>query len=450
MKTGTRPDIAVTTPNAKLRLSAQDVLADYRLAVRSRAASELSRREVLVGNAPFGISGEGKEIAQLAMARSFRPGDWRSGYYRDQTFMFAVGLSDLAQYLAQLYADPDVTRDPNSAGRQMLSHFATRILDERGRWRDLLARGQSASDLSPVAAQMPRSLGLAWASKLYRESPALHQVGSGFSRNGEEICFATIGNAGTSEGLFWETLNAAGVLRVPLLISIWDDGYGISVPSELQTTKGSISEVLRGFQRAGDGPGYDTHVVKGWDYLACCEAYAIAAERARTGHVPAVLHVTEMTQPQGHSTSGSHERYKSKERLRFETEFDPIRRMREWIVREEIADVATLDELERELRTEVERTREEAWDAYQAPIRAEREQALAIVEAVAADDQADLDAVLEELRSAEPPSRRLIASTARRALVALRGREGTARDELAAFVESYAKRNDELFNSHLY
>jgi len=274
MKTGARPDTFVSTPSAKLRVSADGVIADYRLAVRSRAASELSRREVLVGNAPFGISGEGKEIAQLAMARSFRPGDWRSGYYRDQTFMFAVGLSDLAQYFAQLYAD-------------------------------LLARGQSASDLSPVAAQMPRSLGLAWASKLYRESPALHQVGSGFSRNGEEICFATIGNAGTSEGLFWETLNAAGVLRVPLLISIWDDGYGISVPNELQTTKGSISEVLRGFQRAGDGPGYDLHVVKGWDYLACCEAYAIAAERARTGHVPAVLHVTEMTQPQGHSTSAS-------------------------------------------------------------------------------------------------------------------------------------------------
>src|SRR5438094_4423690 len=450
MKTGARPDTFVSTPSAKLRVSADGVIADYRLAVRSRAASELSRREVLVGNAPFGISGEGKEIAQLAMARSFRPGDWRSGYYRDQTFMFAVGLSDLAQYFAQLYADPDVTRDPNSAGRQMLSHFATRIPDERGRWRDLLARGQSASDLSPVAAQMPRSLGLAWASKLYRESPALHQVGSGFSRNGEEICFATIGNAGTSEGLFWETLNAAGVLRVPLLISIWDDGYGISVPNELQTTKGSISEVLRGFQRAGDGPGYDLHVVKGWDYLACCEAYAIAAERARREHIPAVIHVTEMTQPQGHSTSGSHERYKSKERLRFEIEFDPIRRMREWLIREEMADATSLDELERASRIDVERIREEAWDAYQAPIHAEREQALTVLEAAAAEDQAALEALVEELRTTDPPSRRLIASTARRALAALRGRAGSARDDLAAFAESYAKHNDELFNSHLY
>ena len=450
MKTGTRPDIAVITPNAKLRLSAQDVLADYRLAVRSRAASELSRREVLVGNAPFGISGEGKEIAQLGMAHAFRSGDWRSGYYRDQTFMFAVGLAELSQYFAQLYADPDVVRDPNSAGRQMLSHFATRILDERGRWKDLLATGQSASELSPVGAQMPRSVGLAWASKLYRESPAARAVAHGFSRNGEEVCFATIGNAGTSEGVFWESLNAAGVLQIPLLISVWDDGYGISVPNELQTTKGSISAVLEGFRREQGGTGLDLYTVKGHDYLGCCDVYQIAAERARREHVPAVVHVTEMTQPQGHSTSGSHERYKSKDRLRFEIEFDPIRRMREWIIREELADAATLDELERASRTEVERIREEALDAYLAPIRVDREQALAILEAAAADGGADLDAIVEELRSTEPPSRRLIASTARRALAALRGRDGAARDELAAFVESYRKQNDELFNSHLY
>src|SRR3989449_2566846 len=257
MKRGARPDTFVSTPSAKLRVSADGVIADYRLAVRSRAASELSRREVLVGNAPFGISGEGKEIAQLAMARSFRPGDWRSGYYRDQTFMFAVGLSDLAQYFAQLYADPDVTRDPNSAGRQMLSHFATRSLDERGRWRDLLATGQSASDLSPVGSQMPRAVGLAWASRLYRESPAARGVSRGFSRNGEEVCFATIGNAGTTEGVFWESLNAGGVLQIPLVISVWDDGYGISVPNELQTTKRSISAVLEGFRRQEGGTGLE-------------------------------------------------------------------------------------------------------------------------------------------------------------------------------------------------
>ncbi len=447
MKTGTRPDIAVTTPNAKLRLSAQDVIADYGLAVRSRAASELSRREVLVGNAPFGISGEGKEVAQLGMARAFRAGDWRSGYYRDQTFMFAVGLADLSQYFAQLYADPDVTRDPNSAGRQMLSHFATRILDERGRWKDLLASGQSASELSPVAAQMPRSVGLAWASKLYRESPAPRSVSGGFSHNGEEVCFATIGNAGTSEGVFWESLNAAGVLRIPLVISVWDDGYGISVPNEFQTTKGSISAVLEGFRRDKSGSGLDLYTVKGHDYVACCDVYQVAVERARRDHIPSVVHVTEMTQPQGHSTSGSHERYKSKDRLRFEIEFDPIRRMREWIIAEEIADAATLDTLEREARIEVERTREAAWDAYVAPIHADREHALEIIEEAAAESGVDLDGVAAELRSTEPPTRRLVASTGRRALVALRGRGSR---ELATFVESYRKQNDELFNSHLY
>jgi 2-oxoisovalerate dehydrogenase E1 component len=450
MKTGTRPDIAVTTPNAKLRLSAEDVLADYRLAVRSRAASELSRREVLVGNAPFGISGEGKEIAQLGMARAFRAGDWRSGYYRDQTFMFAVGLADLSQYFAQLYADPDVVRDPNSAGRQMLSHFATRTVDERGRWKDLLATGQSASDLSPVAAQMPRALGLAWASKLYRDSPAARLASRGFSRNGDEVCFATIGNAGTSEGVFWESLNAIGVLQVPLVISVWDDGYGISVPNELQTTKGSISAVLEGFRRDQGGTGLDLYTVKGHDYVACCDIYQVVTERARRDHVPALIHVTEMTQPQGHSTSGSHERYKSKDRLRFEIEFDPIRKMRDWMIREEIADAATLDQLEREARTEVERTREDAWDAYVAPIQQDREQALAIVEAVAAESGVDLDAIAGELRSTEPPTRRLVASAARRGLVALRGHDGPARAELAAFVESYLKQSDELFNSHLY
>src|SRR5207249_9543706 len=268
MKTGARPDTFVSTPSAKLRVSADGVIADYRLAVRSRAASELSRREVLVGNAPFGISGEGKEIAQLAMARGFRAGDWRSGYYRDQSFMFAVGLADLSQYFAQLYADPDVVRDPNSAGRQMLSHFATRILDERGRWRDLLASGQSASELSPVGAQMPRSVGLAWASKLYRESPAPRTVASGFSQNGEEICFATIGNAATREGVFWESLNAAGVLQIPLVISVWDDGYGISVPNEFQTTKGSISAVLGGFRRGKDGTGVGRSSAERHDHVA--------------------------------------------------------------------------------------------------------------------------------------------------------------------------------------
>ena len=450
MKAGTRPEIAVTTPNAKLRLTVPEVVADYRLAVRSRAASELSRREVLIGKAPFGISGEGKEIAQLAMARAFRPGDWRSGYYRDQTFMFAVGLADLSQYFAQLYADPDVVRDPNSAGRQMLSHFATRVLDEEGRWKDLLATGQSASDLSPVGAQMPRSVGLAWASKLYRESPALRSVSRGFSRNGEEVCFATIGNAGTTEGVFWESLNAVGVLGAPLIVSIWDDGYGISVPNELQTTKGSISALLEGFRRGDGTTGYDIHVVKGHDYLACCDVYQIAAARARRDHIPAVVHVTEMTQPQGHSTSGSHERYKSKDRLRFEIEFDPIRRMRDWMLREELVDAATLDEFERTDRATVERIREEAYEAAQAPIRADRERALTVIEEAERESRIDLTEIVAELRSAEEPSRRLIAATAARAIVRIRAYDGPARVDLMSFADEYRLENEERFNSHLY
>jgi pyruvate/2-oxoglutarate/acetoin dehydrogenase E1 component/TPP-dependent pyruvate/acetoin dehydrogenase alpha subunit len=449
MKTGTRPDIAVTTPTAKLRISADEVIADYRLAVRSRAASELSRREVLVGKAPFGISGEGKEIAQLAMAKAFRPGDWRSGYYRDQTFMFAVGLADISQYFAQLYADPDVTRDPNSAGRQMLSHFATRIIDERGRWKDLLATGQSASDLSPVGAQMPRSVGLAWASKLYR-SATFAGVSRGFSRNGDEVCFATIGNAGTSEGAFWESLNAAGVLAIPLVISIWDDGYGISVPNALQTTKGSISAVLQGFQRAEGGSGIDLYTVKGHDYVACCDVYQIAVERSRREHVPAVVHVTEMTQPQGHSTSGSHERYKSAERLRFETDFDPIRRMREWLLKQELVDDDTLAGYERADRREVERIRERAFEAYQEPIRADRERALALIDAAADEVGGDLASVTNELRSTDEPSRRLVAATIARALVALRDDGGPARTELGSFAVAYRDENEERFNAGLY
>src|SRR5437588_5499414 len=280
----------------------------------------------------------------------------------------------------------------------MLSHFATRVLDEEGRWKDLLATGQSASDLSPVGAQMPRSVGLAWASKLYRESPALRSVSRGFSRNGDEVCFATIGNAGTTEGVFWESLNAVGVLGAPLIVSIWDDGYGISVPNELQTTKGSISALLEGFRRGDGTTGYDIHVVKGHDYLACCDVYQIAAARARRDHIPAVVHVTEMTQPQGHSTSGSHERYKSAERLRFETDFDPIRRMREWMLREELVDDDTLAGYERADRREVERIRERAYEAYLAPIHADRGRALVAIDATQSETGGDLAP-----NDAEPP-----------------------------------------------
>lgn len=447
VKTRSRPSI--TTPRAKLTLSAEQIIADYRLAVRSRAASELGRREVLAGRAPFGIFGDGKEVAQLAMAHVMRPGDWRSGYYRDQTVMLAVGTTTLEQYFAQLYADADVMRDPFSGGRQMSNHYATRIVDEQGHWRDLLSAVQVASDFSPVAAHMPRSVGLAWASKLYRESAVLREVAKGFSRNGDEVCFSTIGNAAAAEGLFWESVNAVGVLQVPLLISVWDDGYGISVPNELQMTKSSVSAALAGMRRGGD-PGFEIEVVKGWDYLALCDTYAIVTERVRREHVPAIVHVIEMTQPQGHSTSGSHERYKPKDRLTFEVEADPIRRMREWMIREGIADAAMLDEFEKHDRSEVERIRERAYETFQDPIRRRRDEALTLIGAAATESGVSLDAIAQELRDAEDPlSHRAVYTAAFRALVSLRGREGPARAELARFVRTYREENEARYNSHL-
>ncbi|HEY3219050.1 MAG TPA: thiamine pyrophosphate-dependent enzyme [Candidatus Limnocylindria bacterium] len=448
MKTGERPATTITTPRAKVTLTREQVIADYRLAVRSRAASELGRREVLIGRAPFGIFGDGKEIANLGMAHAFRPGDWRSGYYRDQTFMLAVGVATLEQYFAQLYADADLGREPFSGGRQMSNHYATRTVDEHGRWRDLLATGQTASDLSPVGAQMPRSVGLAWASKLYRTSPGLRGVSGGFSRNGDEVCFCTIGNAGTSEGLFWEAINAAGVLQVPLVVGVWDDGYGISVPNAFQTTKGSISAALAGMQRDG-GPGFEIRVAKGWDYVGLIDTFAEVTELARRDHVPSLVHVVEVTQPQGHSTSGSHERYKPAERLRFEVEGDPIRRMREWMIRDDIADAATLDEYERRDRADVEAIRERAYETSQAPMLRERDEAAELIELAADEAGEDLAASTLELRRTSDPNRALIDTSLFGALVSLRAHRGPARDALATFASRYRRENLERYSSHL-
>jgi pyruvate/2-oxoglutarate/acetoin dehydrogenase E1 component/TPP-dependent pyruvate/acetoin dehydrogenase alpha subunit len=448
MKTGERPASTITTPRAKVTLTKDQVIADYRLAVRSRAASELGRREVLVGRAPFGIFGDGKEIANLGMAHAFRPGDWRSGYYRDQTFMLAVGLATLEQYFAQLYADADPIREPFSGGRQMSNHFATRTVDEHGHWRDLLVEGQSASDLSPVGSQMPRAVGLAWASKLYRNTPGLRDQARGFSHNGDEVCFSTIGNAGTSEGLFWESVNAAGVLQIPLIVAVWDDGYGISVPNELQTTKGSISAALSGMQRDG-GPGYEIRVAKGWDYVGLIDTFAEVAEIARREHVPALVHVVEVTQPQGHSTSGSHERYKPAERLRFEMEGDPIKKMREWMIREGIADAATLDEYEKRDRAEVEAIRERAYEAGLTPIRRERDEALVLIAAAAEEAGVDVGSLVAELREETDPNRKLIDTTMFRVVVALREHRGPAREALAEFARRYHQENVARYTSHL-
>lgn len=426
-------------------------MSDYRLAFRSRVASVSGRREVLTGKAPFGIFGDGKEVAQLAMARAFRPGDWRSGYYRDQTFMFATGMSDLPRFFAQLYTNTDAEAEPASAGRQMVSHFATRTLDVDGRWKRLADAMQSSSDLSPVAAHMPRSLGLAYASKLYRSDPALRAAAPGFSTTGDEIAFATIGNAGTSEGLFWETMNAAGVLQIPLLVSVWDDGYGISVPNELQTIKSSISAALAGFQREPGGSGFEIRVVRGWDYPALVETYAEVADLVRREQIPALIHVTEMTQPQGHSTSGSHERYKTKERLAFETSGDPITKMREWMIAEGISTAALLDAFADEDRRTVESARIAAWEAYQRPIKAELDRARGLLERAQQEaPDARLAEFVAELADPLEVSRRVVQSAVRRAAYALRGREGAASGALRAFARAYAEGNADRYGSFLY
>ena len=445
----TRPRPRIRTPRAGITLTADEVIADYRIAVRSRAASVIGRREVLTGKAPFGIFGDGKEVANLAMARHFRDGDWRSGYYRDQTFAFATGMATLAQYFAQLYTDTDVERDPFSAGRQMVSHFGSRNLDADGRWLPAVRMKNSASDLSPVAAQMGRALGLAYASKLYRDG--FREVSGTFSEGGDEVCFATIGNAGCAEGIFWEVLNAAGVLQVPLAISVWDDGYGISVPNDLQVTKGSISRILRGFAPEAEARGVDVHVVKGWDYPALLDTYAAAIEKVRTEHAPALIHVVEVTQPQGHSTSGSHERYKNKERLRFETEMDPIARMRDWMIREELATASELDAFEKEDRLLVERTREEAWSAYAAPILAERERAVALLERAADGSGSErLRELARELARESEPGRRFVHVALSQGLIELRDKDAAAAAEMRALFREQREANLERFASLLY
>ncbi len=345
-----------------------EVLNDYRTACISRETSLLGRKEVLTGKAKFGIFGDGKEVAQVAMAKFFQPGDFRSGYYRDQTFALAAGLATAEQIFAQLYADPDLSREPFSMGRQMNCHFATPTVDQNGDWLDLVNRKNISSDIAPTAGQMPRGLGLALASKAFRHINQLKEFRQ-LSNNGNEVCFTTIGDASTSEGHFWETINAAGVLQVPLVVFIWDDGYGISVPKKYQTTKGSISDVLSGFQKNEDSNGILIYKAKGWDYAGLCEVFDEGIRIARETHTPVVFHVEEITQPQGHSTSGSHERYKSTERLEWEREWDGIKKMREWIITNILATEDELDDMEALAKEHVRQSRLSAWEKYLAPIK---------------------------------------------------------------------------------
>ncbi|HET6232047.1 MAG TPA: thiamine pyrophosphate-dependent enzyme [Longimicrobiaceae bacterium] len=434
-------------------LEPEEVLRDYRIAYRSRQVSVLARGEVMLGRAMFGIFGDGKEVAQVALARAFRNGDVRSGYYRDQTLMFALGLLDVRQFFAQLNAHADVEADPASGGRGMNAHFGTRMLDEQGRWVTLTDGPQSSADASPTGSQMPRLLGLAYASKLYRELEDLHDF-TQFSRNGDEIAFGTIGNASCAEGVFWEALNAAGVLQVPMLVSVWDDGYGISVPNELQVAKDSISELVAGFQRTPDSlKGFEVEVVCGWDYPALVETYQRVAETVRREHVPALVHVVELTQPFGHSTSGSHERYKSADRLRWEKEHDGLARMRAWIVEEGLASEEELAALEKEEAEHVRGARDEAWQAYQSPIRAEAQAAVemlsAAAEAASEPARAQVAAARDELAKRRDPLRRDIAVSVHRALVAVRGEAEAVREPLVRWRREQKPLEEDRFHSLL-
>ncbi|MBJ6118457.1 transketolase [Pontibacter sp. BT310] len=434
------------------KLTAEEILQDYRTGWESRHASLAGRKEVFMGKAKFGIFGDGKEVAQLAMAKFFQNGDFRSGYYRDQTFMFAIGELTLQQYFAQLYAHTDVEAEPSTAGRAMNGHFGTRSLDDEGNWKNIMEQKNSSSDISPTASQMPRLVGLAYASKLYRQNPELQHL-TQFSVNGNEVAFGTIGNASTSEGMFFEAINAGGVLQVPMLVSVWDDGYGISVPAEYQTTKGSISEILAGFQRNAEGEqGYEIFKVKGWDYAALCETYEVAVRVCREQHVPVLIHVEEVTQPQGHSTSGSHERYKSRERLDWEADFDCLKKMREWILTNGISTTEQLDQIENEAKEAVRIARTNAWNAFDAGIKEDHAVALQLLDNLAADSKhiTEIATITEELRKVTVPIRSDAVRAVRKALRYVRDERNAAKRELVGWLEQTIGENADRFNSYLY
>ncbi|MFC3881598.1 thiamine pyrophosphate-dependent enzyme [Algoriphagus namhaensis] len=433
------------------RLSKEEILKDFRIALISRHASLMGRKEVFMGKAKFGIFGDGKELAQLAMARAFQLGDFRAGYYRDQTFMMALGELSVQEYFAQLYAHTDVKAEPASAGRLMNGHFATRSLNEDGSWKDLTKMYNSAADISPTAAQMPKLLGLAYASKLYRENKELKSFKT-FSQQGNEVAWGTIGNASTSEGMFYETINAAGVMQVPMVVSVWDDGYGISVPQEYHTTKGSISEVLSGFQRTEDQNGFEIIRAKGWDYETLIQAYHQAGELSRKEHVPVLIHVTEMTQPQGHSTSGSHERYKSKERLDWEKEWDCIVKFREFILKNEIATADELDGIEAEAKAQVKEEKEAAWRSFSSSIKTELKEAVALIKEAAQNStrKVVLEQMAHELSKTLNPIRKDVISTVRKALVTLRLDSDHSKAALKSWLQNQEQLNLDRYNSHLY
>ncbi len=437
----------------------QEVIADFRLACESREASLLGRREVLTGKAKFGIFGDGKELAQIALAKQFQDGDFRSGYYRDQTLMMAIDQLTLQQYFAGLYGHTNVVEEPLSAGRQMGGHYASRNLDENGEWKNLMAQKNSSSDISPTAGQMPRLLGLAQASKVYREHPTLSQMDEfkKFTNRGNEVAFGTIGDASTSEGPFWETINAAGVLQVPMVMSVWDDGYGISVARHNQTTKDSISEALAGMKRTKSKPGYEIFVTKGWDYAHLCETYEKAVAIAREEHVPVLVHVKEVGQPQGHSTSGSHERYKSNDRLAWEVEFDCITKFKEWILNfdSEGLRLSTEEELEaiqQEAKITVRENKNAAWASYLSEIKSDLDNAVSLMKSVAhtSPNGVFINKEIETLEKEKEPIRKMIFNTARKVLKIVREENTASKNALASWIQQELEMNKSRYSSHIH
>jgi pyruvate/2-oxoglutarate/acetoin dehydrogenase E1 component/TPP-dependent pyruvate/acetoin dehydrogenase alpha subunit len=427
-----------------------EVLKDYRLACESREASLLGRKEVLTGKAKFGIFGDGKEVAQVAAAKFFKPGDFLSGYYRDQTFAFATGVATVEEFFSQLYADPDPANDPHSAGRQMNSHFASPFVDENGDWLDLVNRKNITSGMAPTAAQMPRSLGLALASKLFRHEKTFKQF-SNLSNNGNEVCFCTIGDASTSEGHFWETINAAGVLQVPIAFFVWDDGYGISVPKKFQTTKASISEALKGMEKKDGTNGIDIYKVKAWDYAGMCEVFEAGIQRIRDTHTPALFHVEEVTQPQGHSTSGSHERYKSPERLAWEREWDGNKKMREWILENELASEEELNEIEVRAKEYVRNSKQAAWEKFCAPIKEQVNKSISLFDELirsGSDPEAEVEKIKNQLLSNREPMRKDVLVALHAAVEATPN--SSAADVIRSYYEELRDKGIASYGSHLY
>ncbi len=444
-----------TNPQANSDLSFEDfkteVLNDYKIAVSSRECSLLGRREVLTGKAKFGIFGDGKEVPQLAWAKAFKNGDWRSGYYRDQTFMMAIGELTIEQFFAGLYAHTDINADPMSAGRQMGGHFATHSLNEDGTWKNLTSQKNSSADISPTAGQMPRLLGLALASKIFRNVNGLEDHND-LSSNGNEVAWGTIGNASTSEGLFWETINAAGVLQVPIVMSIWDDEYGISVHAKHQTTKENISEILKGFQRNEEEPGYEIIRVKGWNYGELMEVYQKAGQIAREEHVPVLIHVQELTQPQGHSTSGSQERYKSTDRLQWERENDCIAKMREWMISSEIATEESLSEIDKDLKKQVRDGKKAAWEAFLAPQKQEQQEAITLLGNLAesSPNKTFIEKIKNDLAANTEPNRGTVIGAARKALRYVVAESTSEKRQLQDWVNNYFEIIQPKFSAHLY